>query len=114
MRPITLIAAIGAFASAFAFAQAPSTPADHAGHHPAAAAAATPKSQGEVRKLDRAQGKITLRHGPLENLDMPAMTMVFTVADKQLLQGLKAGDHVRFTAESRNGTLVVTALQAVR
>ena len=42
------------------------------------------------------------------------MTMVFTATDKLLLQGLKTGDKVRFHAESRDGTLVVTALDVVR
>jgi Cu/Ag efflux protein CusF len=47
-------------------------------------------------------------------ITLAAAIAAFTVADKQLLHGLKAGDHVRFTAESRNGALVVTALQAAR
>jgi len=90
----------------------PASGADHAAHHPASAAA--PQSEGEVRKVDRDQGKLTLRHGPLENLGMPAMTMVFKVADPKLLDGLKDGDKVRFTAERVNGAFTVTALQAAR
>jgi len=85
---------------------------DHAAHHHVPAASAPAQSDGEVRKVDRAQGKVTLRHGPLQNLDMPAMTMVFKVADPKLLDGLKEGDKVRFTAEKVNGALSVTALQA--
>ena len=86
---------------------------DHASHHaPAAApAASTPMSEGEVRKVDTAQGKITLRHGPLANLDMPPMTMVFTVADPKLLEGLKQGDKVRFIADKKDGTYIVTAIE---
>ncbi len=76
-----------------------------------AAAAAGPKSEGEVRKIDRAQGKVTLRHGPIQNLDMPAMTMVFRVADGKLLDGLKEGDKVRFTAVQVNGVTTVTAIE---
>lgn len=68
-------------------------------------------SEGEVRKVDVARGKITLRHGPLANLDMPAMTMVFRAADPELLDGLQVGDKVRFTAERKNGSFVVTAIQ---
>lgn len=78
--------------------------------HPSATAAA-PQSDGEVRKVDREQGKITLRHGPLQNLDMPAMTMVFKAADPMMLDGIKEGDRVRFTAEKVNGVFTVTALQ---
>ncbi len=91
---------------------APASGADHAAHHPASAAA--PQSDGEVRKIDKEQGKVTLRHGPLENLGMPAMTMVFKVADPKLLDGLQDGDKVKFTAEKVNGAYTVTALQAVK
>ncbi|MDG0833853.1 copper-binding protein [Roseateles saccharophilus] len=87
-------------------AQAQTVPASH----PTAATAA-PRSEGEVRKIDRAQGKLTLRHGPLENLGMPAMTMVFRVADPKMLDGLKEGDEVRFTAERANGAFTVTAIE---
>lgn len=69
-------------------------------------------SQGEVRKVDKAAGKVTLRHGPLENLKMPGMTMPFTVADPKMLDGLKEGDQVRFVAEQgQGGTLTVMAIE---
>lgn len=112
----THIITIAAFASAAAFAgnaqaQAASA-ADHSAHHPATSAA--PESDGEVRKVDTEQGKVTLRHGPLANLEMPAMTMVFRVADPKLLDGLKEGDKVKFAAEKVNGAFTVTAIQAVK
>ena len=87
---------------------------DHASHHPAAAAAGAPQSEGEVRKVDVAGSKITLRHGPLANLDMPPMTMVFTVPDPKLLAGLKQGDKVRFTADKKDGIYLVTAIEAAK
>ena len=115
MKTIQLLSAVAALSFAAASAQQVPPAADHAAHHPANVALATaPQSEGEVRKVDLAQGKVTLRHGPLVNLDMPAMTLVFTATDKQLLQGLKVGDKVRFTAESKDGTLVVTALEVLR
>jgi Cu(I)/Ag(I) efflux system periplasmic protein CusF len=115
MKALRIVFAIAGFASAAAGAQQASQRADHDAPHPVAAAtAAVPLSEGEVRKVDLAQGKVTLRHGALENLDMPAMTMVFSAADKQLLRGLKAGDKVRFHAESRDGALVLTVLEPVR
>jgi len=77
-------------------------------------AQSTPQSEGEVRKVDAEQGKVTLRHGPLVNLDMPAMTMVFTAADPRLLEGLKQGDKVRFTADKKDGTYFVTALEVLK
>jgi Cu/Ag efflux protein CusF len=68
-------------------------------------------SEGEVRKVDSAVGKLTLQHGPLENLDMPAMTMVFRVKDPDWLAQLKVGDRVRFIAQRVDGNLTVTALE---
>ena len=56
-------------------------------------------------------GKVTLRHDPLAYLDMPAMTMVFTVADKKLLDGIKQGDKVRFIAEKQNRVFFATAIE---
>ena len=90
----------------------PASGADHTAHHPAPAA--TPQSTAEVRKVDKEQGKVTLRHGPLANLDMPAMTMVFKAADPKLLDGFKEGDKVKFTAEKVNGVYTVTAIQAAK
>ncbi|MDB5898044.1 MAG: transporter [Ramlibacter sp.] len=109
----TLALAAVLLATAAGAQQAPAA-ADHAAHHGPAEAAAAPQSQGEVRKVDLEQGKVTLRHGPLINLDMPAMTMVFTAADPKLLQGLKPGDQVRFTAEKKDGTFLVTTIEAAQ
>ena len=68
-------------------------------------------SHGEVRKIDVANQKITLRHGPLVNLGMPPMTMVFTVQDAAQLEGLKVGDKVNFVAEQQGSQFIVTELQ---
>ena len=75
--------------------------------------APTPNADGEIRKIDKAQAKITLKHGPIANLGMSGMTMVFKVADPTMLTPLKAGDKVRFAAEDVNGVLTVTAIQTV-
>lgn len=77
----------------------------------ASAAPAMPLVQGEVRKLDVDKGLIVLRHGDIPNLAMPAMTMGFDVASKKMLDGLKAGDKVRFQAEMVNGKATVTELK---
>lgn len=71
-------------------------------------------SEGVVRKIDAAAGKLTIKHGPLENLGMPPMTMVFTAADPALLDGVKAGDKVRFVAEKVGGTFTVNKLEVQR
>lgn len=105
---LVLVAAAAAPATGLAAA------ADHAAHHPApnaGAATSTALSTGEVRKVDAAAKKITIRHGPLDNLGMPPMTMVFQVADPALLERVKAGDKVRFRAENRNGSYVATAIE---
>lgn len=76
------------------------------------AAGALPPTEAEVRKVDLAAGKITLKHGEIRNLDMPPMTMVFQARDPALLDGLKAGDKVRFTAERVNGAFVLRGIEA--
>lgn len=77
------------------------------------APAAVPLTAGEVKKVDREAGKVTIKHGPIENLKMPPMTMVFRVKDAGMLDGLEPGTQVRFRAEEAvGGYLVVTRLQA--
>lgn len=66
--------------------------------------------EGEVRDLDRNAGKVTLKHGPIENIGMPAMTMTFSVKDPAQLKGVKAGDAIRFKAERIEDSFVVTQL----
>ncbi|WP_010090001.1 copper-binding protein [Burkholderia ubonensis] len=75
------------------------------------AEAASGMSHGEIRKVDTAAGKLTIKHGPLENLGMDAMTMVFKVKDAAMLSQVKAGDKIDFVAEEVNGALTVTKLQ---
>jgi Cu/Ag efflux protein CusF len=67
-------------------------------------------SDGEVRKVDKDAKKITIKHGPLTNLDMPAMTMVFQVADPAMLEQVKAGDKVKFEAEKVGGGYRITRI----
>lgn len=79
----------------------------------AASAFAQALTDGEVRKVDKAVGKITLKHGEIKNLDMPPMTMVFGVKDKALLDKVKKGDKVRFAADKNaQGEMIVTAVEA--
>ncbi len=75
-------------------------------------AVAQAQSDGEIKKVDKAAGKITVKHGPLVNLDMPPMTMVFKVKDPAMLEQVKAGDKVKFTVEKINGAFTITALRA--
>lgn len=66
--------------------------------------------KGEVIKIDKSAGKITLMHGPIKNLDMDSMTMVFRVADPTMLDKVKAGDKVEFDADRVNGAITVTKI----
>lgn len=83
---------------------------------PSAAAAAAPASlvAGEVKKVDKEAGKMTIKHAPLTNLDMPAMTMVFRVKDAAMLEKVKAGDKINFAAERANGAITVTQLDLAK
>jgi Cu(I)/Ag(I) efflux system protein CusF len=115
LQHVLIAGVVGAVASLAGVAQAQS------GHdHHAAPAAATTKvaqtapaemSEGEVRKIDKENKKITLKHGPLKNLDMPAMTMAFQVSDPAMLSRVKVGEKVRFVAANPGGKLTLTEIQ---
>ena len=68
-------------------------------------------TKGVISRIDEASGKVGIKHEAIDNLKMPAMTMVFRVADPALLKDLKVGDPVRFHAENPAGKLTVTAIQ---
>jgi Cu/Ag efflux protein CusF len=90
----------------------PTTPAAASPNAPTETASSSlPWAEAEVRRVDTAAGKISLKHGEIKNLDMPPMTMVFQLQDKALLGNLKAGDRVRFTADKVNGSYTVLALE---
>lgn len=80
---------------------------------PIEVAVALPPTEAEVRKVDAATGKVTLKHGEIKNLGMPPMTMVFQARDPALLAKVKVGDKVRFTADKVNGTYTVMGIETV-
>lgn len=96
MLKTTLVAALFAAAASTALAQS------------------TPKVAGTVTKVDESAAKITLKHGPIPNLDMGEMTMVFRAGDKAMLKAVKAGDKVQFTADRVNGQLTVTSVEKAK
>ena len=71
-------------------------------------------ADGEVTKVDAAAGKVTLKHGPIKNLDMDSMTMVFRVKDAAMLNAVKPGDRVRFEAERVDGAITVTKIEKIK
>ncbi|WP_157264198.1 copper-binding protein [Azohydromonas aeria] len=112
MKKLILAALLGAAGILPAAAQ--TSDADHAAHHPAGAASAAPAANltdGEVRRIDKANGKVTLKHGEIRNLDMPGMTMVFQAKDAAMLDAVKVGDKVRFHVEKQDDAFVVTEMQ---
>jgi Cu(I)/Ag(I) efflux system protein CusF len=77
-------------------------------------ATADAMTDGEIRRIDKDAKKLTIRHGPIRNLDMPAMTMVFQVKDAAMLDKVNAGDKIRFSAERIGGVFTVVAIELVR
>lgn len=91
---------------------------DHGAHQPAGTqtskVAAQELADGEIRKVDMETKKITIRHGPIQNLGMPPMTMVFQTSNPALLDKVKSGDKVRFAAEKAGGAFVVTHIETAK
>lgn len=86
-------------------------------HHETAAKATLGSAQlaeGEVRKVDKGAKKITIRHGPIPSLDMPAMTMVYQIKEPAMLEQVKPGDKVKFEAQKLGGAFTVTKIEAAK
>jgi Cu/Ag efflux protein CusF len=97
-------------------AMPPAAPAqsDHSAHHDQGAQVAQASAtltEGEIRRVDKEAKKLTIKHGPIPNLDMPAMTMVFQVKDTALLERVKAGDKIKFSADKIGGAYTVTSIE---
>ncbi|CAL61747.1 conserved hypothetical protein [Herminiimonas arsenicoxydans] len=107
MTQLSIALAISLTSASLAFA-------NHTHHHATDAQsseALAAMSEGVVRKVDKENGKITIRHGELKNLGMQPMTMVFRIKDVALLEQTKAGDKINFVAENTGGQLTVTQLE---
>lgn len=113
MKKMAFTIALAAAFTAPTYAQQKSN--DHAAHHPAQAQNnSAAMADGEVRRIDKDAKKLTLRHGPIPNLDMPAMTMVFQVKDAAMLEKVNVGDKVKFNAEKIPGGYAVTHVEAAK
>jgi len=119
MKSITVAALTG---FAFAFSSAAFAADDHAGHgamHAAAPANAThtthaAMTDGLIKAVNKAAGKLTISHGPLTNLGMGAMTMEFRVKNPAWLEQIKAGDKIRFVADDANGVFTVVQFEKAK
>jgi Cu(I)/Ag(I) efflux system protein CusF len=85
---------------------------------PAAPALAVPEpvplTEGVIRKLDRASGTVTIKHGEIANLNMGAMTMSFKAKTPAMLKPFKEGDKIRFRAAEVKGELTVTSIEVAK
>ena len=107
LTALTIFAVTGVFTQAHAQTAAPAA----SGTMAMSDAAMT---DGEVRKIDKENKKITLKHGEIKNLGMPGMTMVFQVKDVAMLDSVKQGDKVMFKAETANGALTVMEIMPAK
>jgi Cu/Ag efflux protein CusF len=112
MKKIVNLAVITALLSAAPFGvYAASESAAPASASATSSATSDAMSEGEIRKVDKDAKKITIKHGELKNLEMPAMTMVFQVKDPAMLDKVKQGDKVSFVAEKVGGQFTVTQIE---
>ncbi len=80
----------------------------------AVTATALPMADGEIKKVDKEGGKVTIKHGEIKNLDMPGMTMVFRVKEPAMLDQVKVGDKIIFSADKIKGNITVTRIEAAK
>ena len=111
---LILTGLITASVSSFAASHAGAPMAKDDAKKAAPMAASADMADGEVRKVDKENKKITLKHGVIKNLDMPGMTMVFGIKDAAMLDNLKVGDKVKFKAEQTGSAIVVTDIQMAK
>lgn len=88
---------------------------EHASHGMANHAAdKMPMVEATVKKVDKSAGKVTLAHGPLVNLNMPAMTMAFKVREAGWIEQMKAGQKIRFVADNVDGAMTVVQFEGAK
>lgn len=111
-----MIRSLAALAAAVLAATPALAQTEHSAHHPATVAAKSSDSmaEGEVKKVDKGAGKVTIKHGPLISLDMPPMTMVFRVKDPAMLDKVKVGDNIKFKVEKIGGNYTVTEYESAK
>ncbi|CAB3707517.1 hypothetical protein LMG3458_03018 [Achromobacter deleyi] len=63
-----------------------------------------------VKQVDASTGMVTLQHGALANIGMPAMTMAYKTATPALLDAAKAGAHVKVRVENLQGNPTIVTL----
>jgi len=110
----TLAAAAIALSSWTVMPASAQMPMDHSKMGMAGMAGMPAMTDGEVKKIDKDAGKITIKHGEIKHMDMPGMTMVFVVKDKALLDAVPVGAKIQFMATNENGQMMVTDIQPAK
>jgi Cu(I)/Ag(I) efflux system periplasmic protein CusF len=77
---------------------------------PAMAQVAVDYAVGEIRKIDKEAGKVTIKHGEIKTLDMPPMTMVFQLKEPALIEKFKVGDKVQFRVIKEGRAYLLTEI----
>ena len=114
MNRNSILIAVSILGAAFAF-QAGADDSHHATSEAKPAVAASADwTEGEVRKVDKAAGKLTIKHGAMPKFDMPPMTMVYRVKDKAMLDRLNPGDKIKFDVDAVGGAFTVLSLEKVK
>lgn len=106
-----LVSALFATASLVSGTSTAQTPAEQAKKIEMKPGQAGDMTDGEVRKVDKDTGKVTIKHGEIKSLDMPPMTMVFQVKENVMLDKVKAGDKIKFNVVNEKGKMIVTEIQ---
>jgi len=110
MKKLIVVSA-AALAGVFA---APAFADDDMGGMNMSAPSASTKSaltDAEVKKVDPETGMVTLKHGALENVGMPPMTMAFKAKDAAMVKQVHEGDKVKVRVESVNGMLTIVKME---
>ncbi len=115
MKRLELLMCVPLLALGVAQAQTSLGSTSASGKAPASARASSmPLVAGTVERVDKNRGELVLNHGDLPNLGMPPMTMAFNVADRRMLDRVKRGNKVRFSAAIVGGEATVTHIEVVR
>ena len=86
----------------------------YAGQHDSHHVDSTAMTAGEVKKIDKDTGKVTIKHGPIKNLEMPGMTMIFRVKDAVMLDQLNEVDKINFAADKINGAFTLMQIEQLK
>lgn len=71
-------------------------------------------TRGQVTKIDEAQAKLTIQHGPIKKFNMDAMEMIFKAADPAMVKAVKVGDKIDFHADKVNGQMTVIKIEKAK